>query len=89
METLTAPLPDNLRNELFALWDEYESATSQEALLAKAFDKLETLLQHTQGQNPPDFDYGFNLSYGKKYTDFHALTAKLTEVIDKATKKLV
>ena len=30
-------------------------------------DKLETLLQHTQGLNPPDFDYAFNLAYGKTH----------------------
>ena len=88
METLTAPLPDNLRNELLARWDEYENSTSQEALLAKAFDKLETLLQHTQGQNPPGFDYGFNLSYGKKYTDFDELTRQIRERIDTETQKL-
>ena len=63
-------------------------AYSQEALLVKAFDKLETLLQHTQGKNSPDFDYGFNLTYGKQYTGFDKITSDLREIIDEETKLL-
>ena len=51
------PLPDTLQAELVALWDEYESAASPEARLAKALDKLETIMQHNQGLNPEEFDY--------------------------------
>ena len=51
------PLPDTLQAELVALWDEYESASSSEARLAKALDKLETIMQHNQGLNPEEFDY--------------------------------
>ncbi|HZF67364.1 MAG TPA: HD domain-containing protein, partial [Gemmatirosa sp.] len=50
---LCAPLPPALRDELVALWDEYEAARTPEAGLAKGLDKLETILQHAQGQNPP------------------------------------
>ncbi len=88
MEQLIRPLPNNLQEEMLMLWDEYETASSKEALLAKAFDKIETVLQHTQGKNPPDFDYGFNLSYGKKYTHYDDLTSKLRSLIDKDTKRL-
>lgn len=42
--TLCAPLPGDLRDEIVALWDEYSSAASAEAILAKGFDKLETML---------------------------------------------
>jgi len=77
-----------LQNEILALWDEYENASSKEALLAKVFDKLETLLQHTQGKNPKDFNYGFNLTYGKKYTDYDQSTSKLRALIDEDTKRL-
>src|SRR6185312_1938885 len=65
---LTAPLPETLRREIIELWDEYEGAASPEARLAKGLDKLETILQHTQGKNPADFDYTFNLAYGRRYT---------------------
>ena len=42
-----------------------------EARLAKGLDRLETVLQHVEGANPPDFDYAFNLGYGRGHTDVH------------------
>ncbi|PYE35130.1 putative hydrolase of HD superfamily [Idiomarina fontislapidosi] len=88
LQKLIQPLPEDLRSEILALWDDYENASSEEAKLAKAFDKIETMLQHTQGKNPDDFDYNFNLTYGKKYTDYDALTSAMRALIDKDTKAL-
>lgn len=85
---LLAPLPAAQREELTALWDEYESAASTEARVAKALDKLETILQHTQGRNPADFDYRFNLEYGQRYTAVHPLLATLRSLIDAETERL-
>jgi putative hydrolases of HD superfamily len=45
---LLEPLPTAIKTEIAALWDEYEAAQSAEAKLAKALDKLETIMQHTQ-----------------------------------------
>jgi putative hydrolase of HD superfamily len=84
---LVAPLPVALRDEIVALWDEYEAATSPEARLAKALDKLETILQHTQGQNPPDFDYRFNLGYGRAHTADHPLIAAVRAILDAETER--
>jgi 5'-deoxynucleotidase YfbR-like HD superfamily hydrolase len=75
-----------LREEITALWDEYEAAASPEAKLAKALDKLETILQHTQGRNPPDFDYRFNLGYGREHTAGPPLIAAIRAVLDRATE---
>ena len=86
--SLLGSLPTELQDEFLELWDEYENAWSTEAKLAKALDKIETLLQHTQGDNPTDFDYNFNLSYGKAYTDANPLTARLRAIIDEDTKRL-
>ncbi|HAS21647.1 HD domain-containing protein [Idiomarina loihiensis] len=88
LQVLIQPLPERLRLEILELWDEYENASSEEAKLAKAFDKIETILQHTQGKNPEDFNYKFNLTYGKKYTDYDALTLAIRALIDKDTKAL-
>ncbi len=84
--TLCAPLPEDLRAELVALWDEYAAGVTAEATMAKGFDKLETMLQHLIGRNPPGFDYGFNLSYGKRYTDRHPLLVALRSLVDEQTK---
>jgi putative hydrolase of HD superfamily len=83
---LLAPLPDRLRAKLLGLWDEYEAAATPEAVAAKGLDKLETILQHVQGQNPPDFDYRFNLGYGRRYTDAHPLLAAVRELLDRETE---
>jgi putative hydrolase of HD superfamily len=84
---LLDPLPERLKNEITALWDEYEAAESPEAKLAKALDKLETILQHTQGQNPADFDYRFNLGYGRQYTAHHPLLVAARALLDDETER--
>ena len=82
---LLRPLPERLRAEITALWDEYEAAASPEAKLAKALDKLETIMQHNQGRNPPDFDYRFNLDYGKRHTAGHPLIETVRALLDRDT----
>lgn len=81
-----APLPERLRREFAALWEEYEAAESAEARLAKGLDKLETILQHTQGDNPADFDYRFNLTYGRQYTGGDPVLVALRARLDRATE---
>jgi molybdopterin-biosynthesis enzyme MoeA-like protein/5'-deoxynucleotidase YfbR-like HD superfamily hydrolase len=83
---LLAPLPAAARDDILALWDEYEAAATPEAIAAKGLDKLETLLQHSQGANPPGFDYAFNLAYGRGHTDAHPLLACFRAVLDEATR---
>ena len=84
--TLLAPLPAAVRRDVLALWDEYEAAVSPEAKLAKALDKLETILQHNQGANPDDFDYRFNLGYGRRHTADHPLVVAIREALDAETE---
>jgi len=86
MLTLTAPLPAAARAEILGLWEEYEAATTREARLAKGLDKLETILQHSQGQNPPGFDLAYNLTYGRAETAVEPLLARLRESLDAATR---
>ena len=84
---LIEPLSAELRQEILELWDEYEAATSREAALAKGLDKLETILQHTQGQNPADFDYSFNLEYGLRYTGVDPVLAAIRARLDAETAR--
>lgn len=83
---LLEPLPDSERDDIVGLWDEYEAAATPTARLAKALDKLETILQHTQGLNPPGFDYRFNLQYGRQHTNHPPLIVALRKVLDQATE---
>jgi putative hydrolase of HD superfamily len=84
--TLMQPLPVHVQAEFLALWDEYEAAATPEAQAVKALDKLETIIQHNQGANPPDFDYAFNLAYGQKHTATHPLFAQLRAMVDVQTQ---
>jgi putative hydrolase of HD superfamily len=86
--TVVESLPEPLRTEIVALWDEYDAARSREARLAKALDRLETILQHTQGKNPPDFDYRFNLDYGREHTAGPPLIAAVRAMLDRVTQNL-
>lgn len=79
-------LPKYLSEEILALWDEYEEAQSPEAQACKAMDKLETMMQHNQGINPANFNYKFNLQYGKKYTDAIPVFNRIRKAVDKETK---
>ena len=83
---LLEPLPEPLRREIVALWDEYEANATPEARLAKGLDKLETILQHSQGENPPGFDYRFNIGYGRQYTAHHPVLAELRQMLDAETE---
>jgi putative hydrolase of HD superfamily len=84
---LIEPLSPAMQEEVLRLWDEYESVASREAAVAKGLDKLETILQHTQGMNPADFDYGFNLGYGQQYTAADPVLAALRVRLDEATAR--
>jgi putative hydrolase of HD superfamily len=86
--SLVDALPAAQRDEVVALWDEYETAATPEARLAKALDKLETILQHTQGANPADFDHRFNLGYARAATTGHPLIEALRALLDAETERL-
>jgi putative hydrolase of HD superfamily len=86
LEVLTQSLHPAKRDEILALWEEYETAASPEAVLAKGLDKLETILQHNQGRNPADFDYDFNLAYGQKQTSAHRVLADIRAILDDETR---
>lgn len=82
---LAHTLDKSHRARILALWQEYEDTITPEAKVVKALDKLETILQHNQRQNPPDFDYKFNLSYGQKHTSVAPLFALIRSILDECT----
>ncbi len=85
--SMTSMLEPSMQDNIVALFDEYEAADSPEAKVVKALDKIETILQHTQGDNPPGFDYAFNLEYGRRYTDALPFLASLRRTLDEETRK--
>jgi putative hydrolase of HD superfamily len=87
MAVIAAPLPEPMRAELLALWEEYEAGETREGRLAKGLDKLETILQHAEGRNPPGFDLAFNLEYGREATSADPLLARIRAWADEATQR--
>ncbi|MDD4731797.1 MAG: HD domain-containing protein [Desulfovibrio sp.] len=86
MLDLLRPLAEPQRSDVLALWQEYEDGQTPEAKLVKALDKLETLLQQSQGETPPSFDYAFNLHYGEAWTDLDELIREIRAAVDLETE---
>ncbi|MDC7289331.1 HD domain-containing protein [Blautia schinkii] len=78
-----------LRTQITELWEEYEKGETEEARLVKALDKAETIIQHNQGQNPADFDYEFNLDYGKTLFKGSEILEDLRTRIDAETQQSI
>ena len=85
VQKILSLLPDRQKEELWALWREYNDNISAEAKLVKALDTAETILQHNQGKNPQSFDFNFNLTYGKSYFSSDPLLLRLRELLDAET----
>ena len=73
--------------EIMALCEEYNQGQTPEARFVKAMDKAETIIQHSQGANPPDFDYEFNLSYGMEYFQENEKLKELRTLMDEETSE--
>lgn len=86
MRSMLTILPESLGRNVYDLWKEYNECSTKEAKLVKAMDKLETIVQHNQGKNPDDFDYEFNLQYGKQYFEENDILKYMRHIIDEDTK---
>ena len=86
LQTLMQTLPPRIADDFMSLWEDYENAGSPEARIVKGLDKLETILQHNQGINPPGFDYAFNLGYGQKHMAAHPLLMQIRALLDADTQ---
>ena len=89
MRRMLTILPENLAENIYDLWKEYNECSTKEAKLVKAMDKLETIVQHNQWNNPEDFDYEFNLQYGKQYFMDNEILEYMRYIIDEDTKESV
>ncbi|MEP3430247.1 MAG: HD domain-containing protein [Roseibium sp.] len=85
-KSLCTSLPSDLAEEFLAIWQEYAAAVTPEAKAAKAFDKLETMLQHLLMPRQSSDFYEFNLTYGRDRTDVFALTRQIRNRVDSQTR---
>lgn len=89
IDRLTTLLPEAAGARIRALWEEYETCATPEARWVKALDKAETILQHSQGTNPADFDYEFNLTYGADWFRDDSLLRELRRLLDERTRQRI
>jgi putative hydrolases of HD superfamily len=52
-----------------------------------ALDQFETLLQHTQGKNHAEFDYRFNLEFGRRFTHGELLIKAIRAILNQETER--
>ena len=67
-EGLGQSLPLDAPGQILNLFMEYNEAVRPKAELIKALDKLETVIQHNQGQNPANLTTLLILVCAKEYT---------------------
>lgn len=84
---LLRDLPDLSRGYILELVEEYNRGVTREAKIVKALDKIETIIQHNQGLNPPDFDYRYNLEYGKALCKKDRILGILRQLVDDQTAR--
>ncbi len=87
VQSVFSILPEPQAGRLMNIWMEYNENSTPEAKLVKALDKAETIIQHNQGDNPADFDFGFNLEYGREYFEDNGVLKLLRSMIDEKTKQ--
>ncbi|XP_004614037.2 5'-deoxynucleotidase HDDC2 [Sorex araneus] len=71
MKQITQLLPEDLRNELYGLWEEYETQSSAEAKFVKQLDQCEMILQaheYEAQENKPGRLQDFYDSTAGKFT---------------------
>lgn len=89
LNKLLEKLPALVKEEVIALWNEYNEGQTDEAKFVRGIDKLETIIQHNQGFNPDGFDYLFNLNYGKDCTSQNSIISKFREIVDEGTREKI
>jgi putative hydrolase of HD superfamily len=90
LQKLVKILPLHLQKEIIDLWEEYEAATTSEAIFVKALDKTEVLLQHNEAdiKHLTKKEIPFNLVHGKIYTDKDSFLKEFRKLMDIETISL-
>lgn len=86
---LVKDLSHDLKYELLNLCKEYNDGTTKESKFVHGVDKLETLMQHIQGCNPDNFNYTFNLEYGREWTSQNEVFDMIRKLLDSETKSMI
>ena len=91
IKSLLSSLPDDIRTELSALFDEMNVLETPEAKLFKSLDNLEAVVSHNEADISTwiPLEYEENLVYGQKNCEWSAWTRELREELRKDSVKKI
>ena len=91
VEQLTDILPEPVRAEWKALFEEMEAMETQEAKLYKSLDKLEALIQHNEADISTwiPLEYDLQMTYGNEECKFTEYIQRLRDEVRKDSKRKI
>ena len=91
VEQLTDILPEPVRAEWKALFEEMETMETQEARLYKSLDKLEALIQHNEADISTwiPLEYDLQMTYGNEECKFTEYIQRLRDEVRKDSKRKI
>lgn len=91
IETLLKNLPDSLAQEYSVLFEEMADLNTEEAILVKALDKTETLIQHNEAGSGTwlPLEYELNMTYGNEVCGHFETTQRLRDTVREHTLRII
>ena len=91
VKRLAGILKNETGQRILSLWTEFFECQTAEAKLARALDKLETLIQHNEADISTwtEVEFSFNLTYGKKYMDVDEFILEIRKMVDEKIHKKI
>lgn len=90
IETLLKNLPETISSGYLTMFKEMSDLSSDEAILVKALDKTETLIQHNEAGSGTwlPLEYDLNLTYGNEVCGHFEKTQQLRDKVREHTLRI-
>lgn len=91
IETLLKNLPETNSSGYLTMFKEMSDLTSDEAILVKSLDKIETLIQHNEAGSGSwlPLEYDLNLTYGNEVCGHLEKTQQLRDKVREDTLRII
>lgn len=91
IETLLKNLPETISSGYLTMFKEMLDLSSDEAILVKALDKTETLIQHNEAGSGTwlPLEYDLNLTYGNEVCGHFEKTQQLRDKVREHTLRII
>ena len=91
IEALLKNLPETISSGFLTMFKEMSDLTTDEAILVKALDKTETLIQHNEAGSGTwlPLEYDMNLTYGNEVCGHFEQTQQLRDTVREHTLRII